>query len=66
MFGDVVQMRIDLTEERDDKIDCGHGLLRVRQSFALPASLKQGHDNCNVAHKSYSSSRNSHHRLLSL
>ena len=49
VFGDVVQVRIDLTEESDDTIDCGHRLLRARQGFTLPASVEHVYDGCNVA-----------------
>jgi len=41
-------VRIDLTEESDDTIDCGHRLLRARQGFTLPASVEQVYDGCNV------------------
>ena len=47
VFGDVVQVRIDLTEKSDDKIDRSHRILRARQGVTLPASLEDMPDYCN-------------------
>jgi hypothetical protein len=53
MLRDVLYVRIDLTEESDDKIHSGHGLLRTRQGFMLPTSVEKIHDYCNTANEPY-------------
>ena len=48
MFGDAWHLVLDLTEESDDKLHGGHGLLHAQQGFTLPMSLEDFHDHCNL------------------
>ena len=53
MCGDVVHVRIDPTEEGNDTIHGGHGLLHVWQAFRLPTSVEEVHEHFNVAKQYY-------------
>jgi hypothetical protein len=54
MFGDGVQLLIDLIEQRRDKIHCSHGLLRSSLGFTLSTSLEEVHAHDKKASKYYS------------
>ena len=53
MFGDGSQLLIDLVEQRRDKLDGGHGLLRAWPGVTLSTSLEEVHDHGNKASKYY-------------
>src|SRR5262249_49591517 len=53
VFGDRAQLLIDLIEQRRDKIDGGHRLLRSSQGCTLPTSVEEVHDHDNKASKHY-------------
>jgi hypothetical protein len=51
MFGNAVQVRIDLTEKSDDTIHSGHRLLHAWSDFNTPVSLEKVHDYCSTANR---------------
>jgi hypothetical protein len=53
MFGNDAQLLIDLIEQRGDKLDGDHGLLRVWQGVTLSPSVEEVHDQYNKANKYY-------------
>src|SRR5262245_21718940 len=53
VFGDRAQLLIDLIEQRRDKLDGGHRLLRSSQGCTLPTSVEEVHDHDNKASKHY-------------
>src|SRR5499427_4492045 len=53
MFGNGVQLLIDLIEQRGDKLDGDHGLLRAWQGITLSTSMEEVHDQYNKASKYY-------------
>ena len=55
VFGDRAQLLIDLREQRRDKIDGGHRLLRSSQGCTLATSVEEVHGHDNKASKYYGS-----------
>ena len=54
MFGDGVQLFIDVVEQGGDKLDGGgHRLLRAWQGVTLSTSMEEVHDQYNKASKYY-------------
>src|SRR5215471_6128056 len=53
MFGNGAQLLIDLIEQRGDKLDGDHGLLRAWQGVTLSTSMEEVHDPYNKASKYY-------------
>src|SRR5256885_4605028 len=53
MFGDGAQLLIDLIEQRRDKIEGDHGLLRSWQGVTLSTSVEEVHDHDNKIIKYY-------------
>src|SRR5215475_10150404 len=53
MFGNGAQLLIDLREQRGDKLDGDHGLLRAWQGVTLSTSMEEVHDQYNKASKYY-------------
>src|SRR5215467_9001679 len=53
MFGNGVQLLIDLIEQRGDQLDGDHGLLRAWQGVTLSTSMEEVHDQYNKASKYY-------------
>src|SRR5215831_512057 len=53
MFGKGAQLLIDLIEQRGDKLDGDHGLLRAWQGVTLSTSMEEVHDQYNKASKYY-------------
>jgi hypothetical protein len=51
MFGDGVQLLIDLVEQGRDKIEGDHGLLRAWQGVTLSTSVEEGHAHDNKTSK---------------
>src|ERR671923_2854654 len=53
MFANGVQLLIDLIEQRGDKLDGDHGLLRAWQGVTLSTSMEEVHDQYNKSSKYY-------------
>jgi hypothetical protein len=53
MFGNGAQLLIDLIEQRGDKLDGDHGLLRAWQGVTLSTSMEEVHYQYNKASKYY-------------
>src|SRR5438093_2133518 len=53
VFGESAQLLIDLVEQRGDKIQGDHGLLRSWQGVTLSTSLEEVHDYDNKTSKYY-------------
>src|SRR6266480_5402071 len=53
MFGDGAQLLIDLIEQRRDKIEGDHGLLRSWQGVTLSTSVEEVYDHDNKVIKYY-------------
>src|SRR5262249_12482222 len=53
MFGNGAQLLIDLIEQRSDKLDGDHRLLRACQGVTLSTSMEEVHDQYNKASKYY-------------
>jgi hypothetical protein len=51
MFGDGAYLLIDLIEQRRDKIEGDHGLLRAWQGVTLSTSVEEVHDHDNKTNK---------------
>src|SRR2546425_5561092 len=51
VFGDGAQRLIDVVEQRGDKLDGGHGLLRSRQGFTLLTSVEEVSDQCKAVNE---------------
>jgi hypothetical protein len=49
MFGNGVQLLIDLREQHGDKLDGDHGLLRAWQGVTLSTSMEEVHEQYNKA-----------------
>jgi hypothetical protein len=53
MFGNGAYLLIDLIEQRRDKIEGDHGLLRSWQGVTLSTSVEEVHDHDNKTIKCY-------------
>ena len=53
VFGDGAQLFIDLVEQRRDKIEGDHGLLRAWQGVTFSTSVEEVHDHDNKSIKYY-------------
>ena len=53
VVGDIVSMRLDGIAESNDKVACGHGLLRGWRRGLRPASLEEGSESCQITKKYY-------------